>query len=120
MAEKIKADIYISYLEQILAGKTIETVKDIEIEELLLLSKTMIAEDLSVNSKIRENLRKKLLAQVMEDSNLYMLSSKDDELDEESLEHVAAGYIGQVGEYLCPYCGSRSMEFARKCPFCSH
>ena len=121
MAEKIKADIYIAYLDQILAGeKDIEAVEDVEIQKLLLLSKTMIAEDLSVKSKMRKYLRKQLLAQVNKKSNLFVLSCKDGELDEEALEHVNAA--GQAGEQkdICPYCGSRSIKSEEKCLFCSH
>ena len=47
MDEKIKADIYLAYLDRILAGeKNIEPVEDVEIAKLLLLAKTMIAADL--------------------------------------------------------------------------
>ena len=125
MVEKTKADIYIAYLEQILAGeKDIGPVEDVEIEKLLLLAKTMLAADLSVNSKMRENLRKQLLAQVTKKnkSSLSVLSGNDDELDEEDLNQVvAAGFAGQAGEQneSCPYCGSRAKKFEGKCPFCS-
>lgn len=123
MTEKTKADIYLAYLDQILAGeKDIEPVEDVEIEKLLLLAKTMIAADLSVNSEMRENLRKQLLAQVTKKnkSSLSVLLRNDDELDEEALNYVAAGFPGQAGEQResCPYCGSRSKKFEGKCPFC--
>ncbi len=120
MAEKIKADSYIAYLERILAGeKDIGPIEDIEIEQLLMLAKTMIAADLSVNMKIRENLRKQLLASIKR-SNLDVLSSKDYELDEEALEHITAA--GQQAEQkdICPYCGSRAINFDGKCRFCNH
>jgi len=123
MAEKIKADIYMAYLDQILAGKeNIEPVDDVEIEKLLLLSKTMIAADLSVNIKLSESLSKELLAKVIKKTNLCMLSRNNDELNEEALEHVAGGFAGQVGEQkdICPCCGSRSTKSDGKCPFCSH
>jgi len=111
MAEKIKADIYIAYLDQILAGKeNIEPVEDEEVEKLLLLAKTMIDTDLSVNSKLREILRKQLLDQAIKESSLSLLLKDDDKLDEEALDHVtAAGEIdNQMG--TCPYCGSRSIN----------
>ncbi|MHB9094531.1 MAG: hypothetical protein ACYC21_07645 [Eubacteriales bacterium] len=126
MAEEIKADIYLTYLERILAGeKDIGPVEDVEIEKLLLLAKTMLAADFSVNSKMRENLRKQILAQVSKNnkSSLTVLSGNDDELDEEALEHVtAAGFVGQAGEQKesCPYCGSRSVRLEGKCPICNH
>ena len=45
MAEKTKADIYMTYLDQILAGENdIGPVEDEEIAKLLLLAKAMIAE----------------------------------------------------------------------------
>jgi rubrerythrin len=123
MAEKIKADIYIAYLDQMLAGKKeIGPVDDLQITKLLLLAKTMIEADLSLNSKLRENLRKQLLDQVTKKnkSSLSLLSRNDDELDEEALKQVtAAGPAGEQKEN-CPYCGSRSIKSEGKCPFCSH
>ena len=110
-----------AYLERILAGeKDIGPIEDIEIEQLLMLAKTMIAADLSVNIKIRENLRKQLLDQVIKRSNLDVLSIKDYELDEEDLEHITAA--GQPAEQkdICPYCGSRAMKFDGTCRFCNH
>lgn len=121
MAEKIKADSYITYLDQILTGKKdIGPVDDVEIAKLLLLAKTIIEADLSFNSKLRENLRKQLLDQVSKKSSLAVLSRNDDELDEEALNNVTAA--GQAGEQkdICPHCGSRSIKFEGKCPFCSH
>ncbi|UNC92110.1 hypothetical protein [Candidatus Contubernalis alkaliaceticus] len=62
-----KASIYLAYLDKILAGEDdIGPVKDVEIEKLLLMAKTMISADFSVDSKVRESLRKKLLAQLKE------------------------------------------------------
>jgi NADH pyrophosphatase NudC (nudix superfamily) len=122
MDEKTKADIYMEYLEQILAGKKdIEFVEDIEIEGLLLLAKAVIAADLSANSRIREKLKKQLLAKVTIGTSLY-LTKNDDELGEEDLELVAAGFTNQAGEEnkFCPYCGSKLKKFEGKCPFCSH
>lgn len=123
MAEKTKADIYIAYLDQILAGeKDIGPVEDEEIEKLLLQAKTMIAADLSVNSKAKENLRKLLLNQVKNKSSLSVLSKNDDELNEEALNYVtAAGFGGHAGEQkdICPYCGSRVSKLDRKCPVCN-
>lgn len=122
MVEKAKVDIYIAYLEQILAGeKDIGPVEDEEIEKLLLLAKIVIATDLSVSSKMRENLRKQLLDHVIKKSTLAMMLRNDDELDEEDLNLVAAGYEGQTGEenVTCPFCGFRSKKLQGKCPNCS-
>ena len=119
MAEKVRADIYIANLDQILAGKeNIEPVEDEEIEKLLQLSKTMLAEDLSLNSKMQEKLRKQLLAQFINKSNLSTLLSKDDELDEETLEQVTAAGQASEQKEVCPYCGSRSINIGGKCSFC--
>lgn len=124
MAEQTRADIYIAYLEQILAGeKDIGPVEDVEIEKLLQLAKTMLAADLSVNSEMKDNLIKQLLAQVTKKNKSNVLFTNDDELDEEDLnEVVAAGSAGQAGEQKenCPYCGSRSIKLEGKCPLCSH
>ena len=123
MVEKAKMDIYIAYLEQILAGQMdIGPVEDEEIEKLLLLAKTMIAADLSVSSKMRENLRKQLLEHVIKKSTLDIMLRNDDELDEEDLNLVAAGFEGQTGEenVTCPFCGSKSKKLQGKCPICSH
>ena len=125
MDEKIKADIYIAYLDKILAGeKDIGPVDDVEIEELLLLAKTMVADDFSINNETKENFRKRLIAQVTKknSSSLRMLSKNDDELDEEALEYVAAGFGGQAGEQMdiCPYCGSSLKKLTGKCPGCNH
>ena len=125
MAEKTKADIYLTYLDQILAGeKDIEPVEDVEIEKLLLLAKTMIATDLSHNSNVRENLRKQLLVQLTKENKLGVsrLLSNDEELDDDTLDYVAAGFAGQAGEQKesCPYCGARFPKLDGKCSFCNH
>lgn len=123
MDEKTKAEIYLTYLDRILAGeKNIEPVEDVEIAKLLQLAETMIAADFSVNSKTRETLKKQLLAQVTKEnkSNLTVLSKNDDDLDEEDLDYVVAGFSGQVGEQMdiCPRCGSRSKKQGGKCSLC--
>lgn len=124
MAEKTKADVYLTYLDEILAGKKdIEPVEDAEIEKLLLLAKAMIAADIGINSKIRETLRKQLLDQLTKKSksSLSMILRNDDELDDEDLKYVAAGF-GKAGEQkeICPYCGARSKNLEGRCPFCGH
>lgn len=123
MAEKTKAEIYIKYLDQILAGeKDMEPVEDAEIAKLILLARTMIANNLSTNSNIREKLRKQLLAQVNNKSSFSMRSRNDDELDDDTLNYVAAGFERQAGEQkdICPYCGSRVQDYGGKCPLCNH
>lgn len=125
MSEKTKTDIYLAYLDRILAGEIdIGPVEDVKIERLLQLAKKMIAADFSINSKMRENLRKQLLAQVTNKnkSSFSVLLRNDDELDEEALMHVAAGFREQAGQQqdICPYCGSRRDRFEGKCPFCGH
>lgn len=125
MDEKARADIYLAFLDRILAGERVSgPVEDVEIEKLLLMAKTMIAADLSVKSQMREKLRKQLLAQVTKGnkSKLSMLLRDNDELDEEDLDYVAAGFGGQAGDQkdTCPYCGSRLQKLEGKCPFCNH
>lgn len=123
MVEKARADIYLGYLEQILAGeKNIGPIEDPEIEGLLLLAKAMIANDLSVTSKVKDKIREQLLDQVTKNAKPSIMSRNYDELDEEDLNLVAAGFAGQAGEenVTCPYCGSRSKKLQGKCPICSH
>lgn len=129
MAEMTKADIYMTYLDQILAGeKEIRHIEDLEIANLLRLAKTMIANDFSSYSKIRENLKKQLLEQLTNryKSDLALILDRDellenDELDEEDLSFVAAG-IGQADEQRdsCPFCGSKLLKLQGKCPSCNH
>lgn len=123
MAEKTKADIYITYLDKILAGeKDIEPIEEEEIAKLILLAKTMIANNLNINSKMREKLRKRLLDQVNKESNFSVRSENDDALDDDTLDYVAAGFERRAGEQkdICPYCGSRVQDLGEKCPFCHH
>lgn len=83
MAEKAKADIYLEYLDRILRGeRDTGTVNEAEVAKLLSLAETMLDHDFSVDSKIREKLKEHILTQILR---------KDDELDEDALEHVAAG-----------------------------
>ena len=119
MAKK-KTDIYSIYLDRILAGeKGFGPVEDEEVEKLLLLAKTMIAADLSINSRMRESLSNQLLAQANKKLSLFVLSKDDNELDEEDLDHVSAAFAGHAGEYsdICPYCGSRLRKNEGKCFF---
>ena len=122
MAEKIKVDIYIAYLDQLLVGETNNgPIEDEEIEMLLQLGKTMIEADFSVNSQLKENLKKQLLSQVVRESSISVLSRNTGELDDEDLEQVAAGFTGQAGQQkdFCPYCGYRLTK-SEKCPVCSY
>lgn len=123
MAEKKKANSYLAYLDQILAGKkNIGPIDDVEIKKLLLLAKTMMATDLSVNSNMRENLRKQLMVQLTKENKLSFSSllSNDQELDEDTLDYVAAGFAGQAGAQMdiCLYCGARLQKLDGKCSFC--
>lgn len=125
MVEKIKADLYLTYLERILAGENdIGPVEDIEIDKLLELAKIMLAADLNINSETMDKLRQQILDRVSRNniSSFTGQPETDDELDDEALDHVvAAGFTGQGGEQMesCPYCGSRARKFAGKCPVCS-
>ncbi len=124
MINKKRVDIFLEYLDQILIGKKdIGPVDDEEIERLLLLAKTMIATDFSSHTKIRDNMRKKLLVKLIESnkSSLFVSDRNDDELDEDVLEGVtAAGFAGRCGEQrdICPYCGSKKLS--GKCSICNN
>ncbi|RCX19344.1 hypothetical protein DFR58_10389 [Anaerobacterium chartisolvens] len=101
MVKKTKADIYLAHLERIIAGKKdVEPVEDIETKEILSLARTMLAADFSSDIKIREKLMKRILTEMYEKdkSSLEMLLESEDELDEEALEHVAAGFAGKEKE----------------------
>lgn len=101
MDEKAKAEIYLKYLDRILAGeKVVAPVEELEINELLSLARTMIDVDFSVSTKTREKLRKQILEQVYKTNKscLKNLSTNDDELKEEDLELVAAGFAEQDEE----------------------
>lgn len=122
MNEKQQAEIYLTYLDQIIAGeKDLGLVEDPEIRKLLFLAQRMLTNDLSLNSRVRDALKEKILAQ-LEQTDL--VSSKeiniDGELGEEDLNYVAAGFSPQLEWQNCPRCGSRSRnvnEVAR-CPNC--
>lgn len=123
MTEKTKVDTYIEYLDKLLTGKKdIEFVKDAEIHKLLLLAKAIIAADLSVDNKISKNLIKQIRTHSMKKPNLSMIPKNHDELDEEELEFVAAGFTEHTSEEynICPYCGYRVKKHEGKCHFCGH
>jgi hypothetical protein len=123
MIEKDKSDVYMRYLNQILAGeKDIGFTEDEEIKKLLILSRTMIDADLSAKSKLRESLGKKLLTEITKKLGLSGSKENEDELNEEDLSYVTAGYTGRAGEQndICPYCGSKLKRLGGKCPICHH
>lgn len=127
MTDETKAGLYLTYLDRILAGeKDIGLVEDAEVAELLRLAQNMIAVDNSVNSEIRENLRKELLDRLFRADHLIFadfLKDKpglEDELTEEELGYAAAGLQGQAGEYICPRCGVRHATLHGKCPACGY
>lgn len=126
MTEKTKANIYLAYLDLILKKeKYIKPVEDAEVSQLLTLSKIMLAEDFSINSKTRYLLKKQLLTQISPEDKFLLPKTKDnnepeDELREEDLEYVAGGLTDPAGEVVRPYCGARFNKLKNKCPFCLH
>ena len=99
MTEKTKAELYLAYLDRILAGeKDVGPVEDGEIAKLLRLAQSMIAVDISVNSEIRETLRKQLLTRISPADNAILIDAlkEENELTEEELRYVAAGLPGQA------------------------
>jgi len=123
MTEKAKAELYLAYLDRILAGeKDIGPVEDDEIAELLRLAQSMIAVDLSVDIKIREALREQLLIRISPADYAILIDAlkEENELTEEELGYAAAGLPGQAEENICPYCGARLTINMGRCPFCSH
>ncbi len=122
MNEKQQAEIYLIYLEQIISGEIdLGLVEDPEIRKLLILAQTILANDLSLNSRVRDTLKEKILAQ-LEQADLVSLKelSIDGELGEEDLNYVAAGFSPQLGWQNCPRCGSRSrnVNALGRCPNC--
>ncbi|MFZ3171141.1 MAG: hypothetical protein WA118_04065 [Carboxydocellales bacterium] len=127
MTENKKSIIYLDCLDQILAGeKDVGPVEDKEIQELLLLAKTMITAGFSEKGKIREEIKQQLLTKLSErNKSSFPVPVKDeldeDELDEEALQNVAAGLTGKAleGEDCCPFCGFSPNNAGGKCPICS-
>ena len=123
MTEKAKAELYLAYLDRILAGeKDIGPVEDDEIAELLRLAQSMIAVDLSVDIKIREALREQLLIRISPADYAILIDAlkEENELTEEELGYAAAGLQEQDRENICPLCGSRLTISLGRCPFCGH
>lgn len=127
MTDETKADLYLTYLDRVLAGeKDIGPVEDAEVAKLLRLAQNMIAVDIRVNGEIRESLRKKLLNRIFRADHFIsagFLKDKpglEDELTEEELGYAAAGQQGQAGEYICPRCGVRLGKLQGKCPACHY
>jgi len=125
MTEKTKAELYLAYLDRILAGeKDIGPVEDVEVAKLLRMAQSMMGVDSSVNSQIRESLRKQLLEWISPpDNSILALKDKqglEDELTEEELMYVAAGLPGEGGENICSRCGARFNRMQGKCPVCRY
>ncbi|MEL1134040.1 hypothetical protein AAC978_02560 [Desulfitobacterium sp. THU1] len=122
MNERQQAETYMIYLEQIIAGeKDLGLVEDPEIRKLLFLAQTMLTHDLSANSKVRDSLKEKILAQLDQAKPVDLREfSGDEELGEEDLDYVAAGFSQQLSWQECPRCGSRSRNITvdGRCPNC--
>lgn len=122
MVENTRADKYMSYLDKLLAGEMdIASIDDEEIKRLVLLAKTMIENDLSASCRLKDELIEELLEYFNKKSNIPYFYENNDELDEEDLDFVAAGYTGESQkEGTCFFCGSRSAKLHGKCPVCGH
>lgn len=119
MTDLTKAEQYLIYLDRILAGeKDIGPVADVEVAALLRLAQNMIAVDISVNSEIRENLRKELLERISQAD--HYIQELEDELTEEELQYAAAGLQGLATENICPRCGARRTMSLGSCPHCGY
>ena len=123
MTEKEKAELYLAYLDRILAGeKDIGPVEDGEIAKLLRLTQSMIAVDSNVGIEIREALRKQLLILISPADYAVSIDALkgENELTEEELKYAAAGLPGQAVENICRHCGARLTISQGRCPFCGH
>ncbi|CVK19417.1 hypothetical protein SPSPH_027670 [Sporomusa sphaeroides DSM 2875] len=122
MTEGTKAELFLSYLDRILAGETdLGPVADGELAGLIRLAQSMVAADLSSNSKIRESLRQQLLGRLSPTDTVSLAAVADDgrpegELTEAELELVTAAGAG-VGT-VCPRCGASEGGRQGKCPCC--
>jgi hypothetical protein len=125
MVEETKAELYLAYLDRVLAGeKDIGPVEDTEVAELLRLAQIMITVDISVNSEIRDSLQKQLLERISQADHWVLAGplednhGLEDELTDEELQYAAAGLQGQAVENICPRCGTRFSRLQGKCPVC--
>lgn len=127
MTDETKAELYLAYLDRILAGENdIGAIEDADVADLLRLAQNIIAVDISMNSEIRERFRKELLDRIFRADDFVfdgVLKDKpdlEDELTDEILEYASAGLPGQAGEIICPRCGSRFNNLHGKCPACRY
>lgn len=120
MTERNKAELYLTYLERILAGeKDIGMAEDGEIAGLIRLSHTIVAADFSSKSTIRDSLRKQLILSTADKSIpdiMANIGGKEGELTDEELTLVTAA--GQGSGSICPRCGASVGGMQGKCPYC--
>lgn len=118
MDESVKISLYLSLLDRVLAGEeVIECVDDEEIKNVLLLAKCMRTNDFSVDSSLKDALRDKLVAHLTATNN-HRYDADNDELNEETLDLVAAGYPTSIRKQFCPYCGAPTTSGAGRCNVC--
>jgi hypothetical protein len=121
--EETKAALFLTCLDQILAGeKDIGPVEDAEVAELLQLARNIIAADIHMSGKARASLKKKLLERLNQ-SDFCILSGalkaeQGWELTEEELEYAAAGLQAPYDVKICPRCGARLDRRQQRCPVC--
>lgn len=121
MDEKLQAEIYMAYLNKVLAGvETVGDVGDPEIRKLISLARTLLANDLSINSTLRATLKEKLLTQLTQMPKGPKNISQNEELGEEDLDHVAAGFtfFNEGSGEVCPRCGARIIIPGSRCMDC--
>ncbi len=123
MTEQDKANMYLACLDRLLAGeKDIGHIEDAEVSALLRLAQNMIDAGYSEDIKIRERLRKQLLAKIypvhgrIPAGGWKDKQEPEDELTEDELMYVAAG----LPKDICPRCGARVDKAQGRCPVCRY
>ncbi|WP_434133339.1 hypothetical protein KIAC18_001507 [Sporomusa sphaeroides] len=122
MTEGTKAELFLSYLDRILAGeKDFGPIADSEMAGLIRLAQSMAAADCHSTGKIRERLRQQLWDRLSPAgiASLTVVAGTgrpEGELTDEELDFVTAA--GQGAGTICLHCGASGGGMQGKCPFC--
>ena len=128
MNEKKLAENFSKEIEKLIEGingpNKIEVNNDYEDE--LILARCILHEDFSIQSHIKEDLKKRLLTKFNDNKNCSRqqreYSFDEDELSEEELDYAAGGHSLKEGS-ACAKCGckrNRATITTATCPDCGH
>lgn len=124
MMETNKRDIFLKYLDQLLAGaEDIGPIEDAEISGLIDLVRAMLSAGQAIDTETREGLRERIMQNVLAGGAVVPFTGKtsriaEDELDEDELQYVAVGLARPARGEVCPVCGSSYIRGKGKCPVC--